>query len=178
MVQDETADTDPGIRVAQGLKKIPASPINLRRQAAGAGHQIKTGHTRERQGGMHLPAKPALASADFNNSSRTGNSILQLAHDPSRITEEKINPPQIPAAPDSARIRRRQGIQNLGSNYSKQLAHVLRVPAVHSPSQPGEFFAGGEEGFLPFGEVEADVAVLGFTEKARAWHPSDADFFD
>ena len=41
-----------------------------------------------------------------------------------------------------------------------------------------EFFAGGAEGFLALGEVEADIAVLRFAEKARSGHSGDADGFD
>ncbi len=45
MVQDEAADTGLGLGVAEGLKKISASPINRRRQTRGPRHQVETGHT-------------------------------------------------------------------------------------------------------------------------------------
>ena len=178
MVQDQAAHTDLGIGVAEGLKKIPAPPINRRRQARWPRHQIETGHSGSRQRGMDFPAKFPLARSDFHDSSWARDSALQLPHDPSRIAEIKINPPQIHAAPNSTRVIRRQRVQNLRDNHTRQLAHILRIPVGASASQTRELFASGAEGFLAFRKVEPDVAVLRFAEKARTGHARDADVFD
>ena len=42
MVQDEAADTGLGLGIAEGLKKISASPINRRWQIRGPLHQVET----------------------------------------------------------------------------------------------------------------------------------------
>lgn len=42
MVQDEAADTGLSLGVAEGLKKISASPINRRWQIRGPLHQVET----------------------------------------------------------------------------------------------------------------------------------------
>ena len=44
MVQDEATDTGLGLGIAEGLKKISASPINRRRQTRRPRHQVETGH--------------------------------------------------------------------------------------------------------------------------------------
>ena len=131
MVQDQAADTDLGIGIAQGLKKIPALPIDSRRQAGRPRHQVETSQTRSRQRGMNALAQPSPTRSDFHDSSRTGDSAFQFAHNPSRIAEIAINPPQIPATPDSAGVVRGQRVQNLGNNDTRQWAHIFANP--HRP---------------------------------------------
>jgi hypothetical protein len=65
---------------------------------------------------LDFAAQVAFAGADFNDLGWGRGLFLELAHDPSRVSKEKVDPPQISAAPDGTGICRVQGIQNLAND--------------------------------------------------------------
>jgi hypothetical protein len=62
---------------------------------------------------MDFAAKVAFTRADFDD--LCGRILMELMQDPPRIAEVEVDPSQIPATPNGTRIRRIQGIQNLGN---------------------------------------------------------------
>lgn len=126
MVQDEAADAGIGVDVWQRLIKISADPLDADRQAGGALDQVEAGHGGGGERGLDFAAQVALASADFNDPGGTRRLFFELSHDPSRVAEVKVDPPQIPAAPNGTGIGWIQGIQNFGNDDTIQFTHGLQ----------------------------------------------------
>ena len=126
MVQDEAADA--GIRVDawQGLEKIPADPLDADRQVGGPLNQVETSYGGGGKRGLDFAAQVALAGANFDDPGWGRGLFFELSHDPSRVAEVKVDPPQIPAAPNGSGIARIQRIQNLGNDDTIQFTHGLQ----------------------------------------------------
>jgi hypothetical protein len=126
MVQDEAAHAGIGANIWQGMKKIPTDPLDAERQVGGALDQVESGHGGGGERDLDFAAQVALAGADFNDPGWGRGLCFKLSHDPSRVAEVKVDPPQIPAAPNCSGICRVQGIQNLGNDDTIQFTHWLQ----------------------------------------------------
>jgi len=126
MVQDEAAYTGIGVDVWQRLKKISTAPFDVHWQIFGPLDQVESGHGGGGERGLDFAAQVALAGADFNDPGGTRRLFFELSHDPSRVAEVKVDPPQIPAAPNGTGIGWIQGIQNFGNDDTIQFTHGLQ----------------------------------------------------
>ena len=134
-MQDEAAYAGIGVDIWQGFKKISAVPFDVLWQISGSLNQVESGHGGGGERGLEFATQVALAGADFNDPGGMRRLFFELSHDPSRVAEVKVDPPQIPAAPTGTGIARIQGIQNFGNDDTIQFTHGLQWRSVKDTSK-------------------------------------------